>query len=79
MQKIIANQSGEAFVPTAGDLSAKGAEQFEADCRARGKRVTREQFMAEWMGQAIQLRAWTWFDVRTSATLEALYGRRARA
>lgn len=79
MQKITAAQPGGAFVPTAGDLSAKGTDQFEADRRVRRKHVTREQFTAEWMAQAIQLRAWTWFDVQTSATLEALYGKRARA
>ena len=79
MQKITAAQPGGAFVPTAGDLSAKGAEQFEAGIRIRGKHVTREQFAAEWMAQAIRHRTWSWFDVRTSATLEALYGKRARA
>lgn len=79
MEEQTTTLSATAFVPTPEDLSAKGAEQFNADLRAQGKRVTRDQFTAGWMAQAIHYRTWSWFDVRTSATLEALYGKGARA
>ena len=59
------------FTPRLEDLSARGAERFTADVGGQ----TRAEFAASWMRQAVLERNWTWFNLQTSTTLKALYGK----
>ena len=62
------------FIPRVSDLSAQGADLLEADYRARTVKSSREAFVTTWMTETIARRAWTCFNLQTSATLKSLHG-----